>query len=73
MASARGRWLRDHTSARFGACMTASVGAGPPSGTSGGAVCELAVVGVVAGALEEEEEAGEDVVADSSWRAVVLK
>lgn len=59
MATARGRWLRDQISARFGAC-EAAVGTAP-SGTWGTLVS--AVVGVVA----------EPDVADSNWRPVAVK
>lgn len=57
MATARGRWLRDQTSARFGACSATAVGTGPPEGTGAALVVDGLVVLVV-------EEAA------SNWRGV---
>mgnify|MGYP006976735938 CR=1 FL=1 len=57
MASDRGLWLRDHTSARLGACMTADAGR-PVSATSASAVA----VGA----------AGVGVCVCESWRAVAV-
>jgi len=57
MATARGRWLRDQISARFGACSATAVGAGPPEGT-------CAAVVVVGEAVLVVDEAA------SNWRGV---
>ena len=65
MATDRGRWLRDHTSARFGACATA-VGAGPS--VTWGSVCVLAVAGVVVVVVVVVESGAES----RCWRAVAV-
>ncbi len=64
MATARGRWLVDQMSARFGACVTA-VGAG--LSVTWGAVWVPAVVGVV---VELDVAEADDCC--SNWRAVTV-
>ena len=65
MATARGRWLRDQMSARFGACSVTAVETGLPAGTCGVVVPAAASAGLVV-VDEVEEEAA------SNWRGVAL-
>ncbi len=65
MASARGRWLRDQMSARFGACWVTAVETGLPAGT-----CGVVVPAAAAAALVVVEEVEEE--AASNWRGVAL-
>ncbi len=65
MATARGRWLRDQMSARFGACSMTAVETGLPAGTCG-VLVSAAVAALVVVVEEVEEEAA------SNWRGVAL-